>query len=53
MMGSGRTSCGSVLAKIIGMSFVDIIQLLIRRLKISQIFNKFEEYFRLREEDYF
>ena len=53
MMGSGKTSCGSVLAKKIGISFVDIDSIIESEedLKISQIFNKFgEEYFRLREE---
>ena len=53
MMGSGKTSCGSVLAKKLGISFIDIDSIieLEENLKISEIFNKFgEEYFRLIEE---
>ena len=53
MMGSGKTSCGSVLAKKLGINFIDIDTLveLEENLKISEIFNKFgEDYFRLIEE---
>ena len=53
MMGSGKTSCGSVLAKKLGINFIDIDTLveLEENLKISEIFEKFgEEYFRLIEE---
>ena len=53
MMGSGKTSCGSVLAKKLGISFLDIDSIieLEENLKISEIFKKFgEEYFRLIEE---
>ena len=53
MMGSGKTSCGSVLAKKLGISFIDIDSIieLEENLKISDIFKKFgEEYFRLIEE---
>ena len=53
MMGSGKTSCGSVLAKKLGISFLDIDSIieLEENLKISEIFKKFgEEYFRLTEE---
>ena len=53
MMGSGKTSCGSVLAKKLGISFIDIDTIieLEENLKISEIFKKFgEEYFRLMEE---
>ena len=53
MMGSGKTSCGIVLAKKLGISFVDIDRFieLEEDLKISQIFYNFgEEYFRLIEE---
>ena len=52
-MGSGKTSCGSLLAKKLGISFVDIDSIieLEENLKISEIFNKFgEEYFRSLEE---
>ena len=53
MMGSGKTSCGSVLAKKLGISFLDtdsIIELE-ENLKISEIFKKFgEKHFRLIEE---
>ena len=53
MMGSGKTSCGSVLAKKLGIGFLDtdsIIELE-ENLKISEIFKKFgEEYFRTIEE---
>ena len=53
MMGSGKTSCGSVLAKKLGVSFVDIDSIieLEENLEISEIFKKFgEEYFRTIEE---
>ena len=45
MMGSGKTSCGSVLAKKLGISFLDIDSIieLEENLKISEIFNKFGE----------
>ena len=53
MMGSGKTSCGSVLAKKLGISFIDIDTIieLEENLKISEIFKKFgEKHFRLIEE---
>ena len=53
MMGSGKTSCGIVLAKKLGINFVDIDSIieLEENLKISEIFNKFgENYFRKIEE---
>ena len=53
MMGSGKTSCGSVLAKKLGISFIDIDSIieLEENLKISEIFEKFgEKHFRLLEE---
>ena len=53
MMGSGKTSCGSVLAKKLGISFIDIDSTieLEANLKISEIFNNFgEKYFRSLEE---
>ena len=53
MMGSGKTSCGSLLAKKLGISFIDIDTIieLKENLKISEIFNKFgEKYFRSVEE---
>ena len=53
MMGSGKTSCGIVLAKKLGINFVDIDSIieLEENLKISEIFNKFgENYFRSKEE---
>ena len=53
MMGSGKTTCGSELAKKLGISFLDIDTIieLEENLKISEIFKKFgEEYFRLIEE---
>ena len=53
MMGSGKTSCGSVLAKKLGISFIDIDAVIEieENLKISEIFNKFgESYFRSIEE---
>ena len=52
-MGSGKTSCGSVLAKKLGISFLDIDSAieLEENLKISEIFKKFgEKHFRLLEE---
>ncbi len=48
MMGSGKTSCGNVLAKKLGISFLDIDSIieLEENLKISEIFKKFgEEHF--------
>ena len=54
MMGSGKTSCGSILAKKLKRDFIDIDSIIESRekLKISQIFNKFgEKYFRSIEED--
>ena len=53
MMGSGKTTCGSFLAKKLKISFIDIDSIieLEENLKISKIFNKFgEKYFRLIEE---
>ena len=53
MMGSGKTSCGNVLAKTLGISLLDIDSIfeLEKNLKISEIFKKFgEEYFRTIEE---
>ena len=53
MMGSGKTSCGSVLAKKLGISFIDVDSIieLEENLKISEIFKKFgEKYFRSIEE---
>ena len=53
MMGSGKTSCGSVLAKKLGISFIDIDSIIEieENLKISEIFKKSgEKYFRLIEE---
>jgi len=53
MMGSGKTSCGSLLAKKLKINFIDIDSIieLEENLKISMIFNKFgEKYFRLIEE---
>ena len=53
MMGAGKTTCGNVLAKKLGVNFLDIDTIieLEEKLKISEIFNKFgEEYFRLTEE---
>ena len=53
MMGSGKTSCGNVLAKKLGVSFIDIDTIIETEanLKISEIFNKFgEKYFRSLEE---
>ena len=54
MMGSGKTSCGSVLAKKLGIGFIDIDSIIEieENLKISEIFNKFgEDYFRSKEEE--
>ena len=54
MMGSGKTSCGSVLAKKLDVSFIDIDNIIESEanLKISEIFNKFgEKYFRSLEEN--
>ena len=53
MMGSGKTSCGSVLAKKLNISFIDIDTIIEaeENLKISDIFRKFgEKYFRSIEE---
>ena len=53
MMGSGKTSCGNELSKKLGISFVDIDEIIEfeENLKISEIFDKFgEKYFRLIEE---
>ena len=53
MMGAGKTTCGNVLAKRLGVNFIDIDTIieLEEKLKISDIFKKFgEEYFRLTEE---
>ena len=53
MMGSGKTSCGSILAKKLGVSFIDIDTIieLEEKLKINQIFDQFgEKYFRSLEE---
>ncbi len=53
MMGSGKTTCGSFLAKKLEISFIDIDSIieLEENLKINKIFNKFgEKYFRLIEE---
>ena len=49
MMGSGKTSCGIILAKKLKVSFIDIDSIieLEEKLKINQIFNRFGEiYFR-------
>jgi len=53
MMGSGKTSCGSALAKKLNIDFIDIDTIIESKenLKISEIFNRFgEKYFRLIEE---
>ena len=53
MMGTGKTTCGSILAKKLGVSFIDIDSIieLEEKLKINQIFNRFgEKYFRSIEE---
>tara|TARA_Y100000022_G_scaffold96719_1_gene83306 strand:- start:55 stop:591 length:537 start_codon:yes stop_codon:yes gene_type:complete len=53
MMGSGKTSCGSLLADKLGINFIDIDKIIESEsnLKISEIFNKYgEKYFRTLEE---
>ena len=53
MMGSGKTSCGIILAKKLGVSFIDIDSIieLEEKLKINEIFDRFgEKYFRSIEE---
>ena len=53
MMGSGKTSCGIILAKKLDVSFIDIDSIieLEEKLKINEIFDRFgEEYFRSIEE---
>ena len=53
MMGSGKTSCGRILAKKLGVIFIDIDSIieLEEKLKINQIFDQFgEKYFRSIEE---
>ena len=53
MMGSGKTSCGSILAKKIGFNFIDTDSIIEKEknLKINEIFDKFgEDYFRFLEE---
>ena len=53
MMGSGKTSCGNILAKRLGVSFIDIDSIieLEEKLKINQIFDQYgEKYFRSIEE---
>ena len=53
MMGSGKTSCGIILAKKLGVDFIDIDSIieLEEKLEISQIFDQFgERYFRSIEE---
>jgi len=53
MMGSGKTSCGSMLAKKLGFSFIDIDSIieLEEKFKINKIFDHFgEKYFRSIEE---
>ena len=53
MMGSGKTSCGSILAKKIGFNFIDTDSIIEKEknLKINEIFDKFGEYyFRFLEE---
>ena len=54
MMGSGKTSCGIVLAKKLDINFIDIDTIIEaeENLKISEIFKRFgEEYFRSKEEE--
>ncbi|MDC3063258.1 hypothetical protein OA253_01430 [Alphaproteobacteria bacterium] len=54
MMGSGKTSCGSMLAKKLEINFIDIDSIIEaeENLKINQIFKKFgEKYFRSIEEE--
>ena len=53
MMGSGKTSCGNILAKKLNINFIDIDSVVEaeENLKISEIFKKFgEKYFRSLEE---
>ena len=53
MMGSGKTSCGIILAKKLGVNFIDIDSIieLEEKLEINQIFDQFgERYFRSIEE---
>ena len=53
MMGSGKTSCGIILARKLGVSFIDIDSIieLEEKLKINEIFDRFgEKYFRSIEE---
>ena len=53
MMGAGKTTCGTILAKKLEVNFIDIDTIIEKEenLKISEIFKKFgEEYFRLLEE---
>ena len=53
MMGSGKTSCGSILAEKLGVIFIDIDSIieLEEKLEINQIFDQFgERYFRSIEE---
>ena len=53
IMGSGKTSCGIILAKKLGVSFIDIDSIieLEEKLKINEIFDRYgEKYFRLLEE---
>ena len=55
MMGSGKTSCGIILAKKLKVSFIDIDSIieLEEKLKINEIFDRFgEQYFRSIEEKF-
>ena len=55
MMGSGKTSCGNILAKKLGVIFIDIDSVIEfeEKLKINQIFNQFgERHFRIIEEKF-
>ena len=55
MMGSGKTSCGIILAKKLGVNFIDIDSIieLEEKLEINQIFDQFgERYFRSIEEKF-